>query len=119
MTNLLIGLVGCCASGKSTIGKRLSQLGYDVHQIAQEHSYVKDMWQKITNPDVLIYLEVSYANTIVRKKLRWSENDYYIQLQRLAHARDHADLIIDTNNHSPDQVLMTILNYLQLTDRLK
>jgi shikimate kinase len=113
MKRLRVGLVGCCAAGKSTIGERLTELGYNVRQIAQEHSYVKDMWQRITNPDVLIYLEVSYANTIARKKLNWLDTDYQIQLQRLAHAQAHADLIVDTNERSPDQVLRIILDFLQ------
>jgi deoxyadenosine/deoxycytidine kinase len=110
---MLIGLVGVCASGKSTLGRLLKERGYRVRQIAQEHSYVPDMWRRITNPDVLIYLDVSYPNTLIRRKLSWKEHEYQTQLQRLAHARLHANLIIDTNDKTPDQVLTLILDHLQ------
>jgi len=29
----------------------------------QEHSYVKDMWLRLTNPDVLVFLDASYTST--------------------------------------------------------
>jgi adenylate kinase family enzyme len=116
---MLIGLVGCCAAGKSTMGKRLTQHGYAVRQIAQEHSYVKDMWLKITHPDVLIFLDVSYDNTILRKQLNWTKNEYQIQLDRLAHARAHADLIVDTNDLSPDEVFEIILSHLHALNYLE
>ncbi len=56
----LIGVVGPCAAGKTTLVSGLRQAGYEVRHIAQEHSYVADMWKRLTNPDILIYLHVSY-----------------------------------------------------------
>ncbi|MEI2607989.1 MAG: hypothetical protein V9G20_05095 [Candidatus Promineifilaceae bacterium] len=58
---LRIALVGPCSSGKSTLGRILQAQGYEVRQPAQEHSYVPDMWQKLTKPDLLIYLDVDVA----------------------------------------------------------
>lgn len=81
--------------------------------IAQEHSYVKDMWKRITNPDVLIFLDVSYPLTLQRRKLDWSEADWAEQQRRLAHAREHADLYIDTNSLSAEQVLETVISFLK------
>jgi len=105
----LIGLVGVCASGKSTLTKELTCLGYSCRHIAQEHSYVPDMWQRLTNPDFLVYLEVSYANTLKRRNLNWTMEEFEIQVQRLEHAHRHADQIIDTNYMSITEIVTTIL----------
>jgi len=110
---LLIGLVGVCASGKSTLLKGLQARGYRVRHIAQEHSYVKDMWKRITNPDILIFLDVSYPLTLQRRKLNWFEADWAEQQRRLAHAREHADLHIDTDDLSADQVLEKVISFLE------
>ena len=72
--------------------------GWKARAIAQEHSYVPYMWRKITNPDILIYLDASYPSTIQRRKLNWTEAEYQIELERLAHARQHADITIQTDN---------------------
>jgi len=54
----------------------LTRLGYCTRHIAQEHSYVKDMWQRLTNPDMLVFLDVSYATTCQRRKLDWTKADW-------------------------------------------
>src|SRR5512145_2437594 len=112
-TNIRIGLVGACGAGKTTMRQALLEAGYtNVRHIAQEHSYTPSMWQKLVNPEVLIYLHVSYENTVSRRQLNWSQQEYEEQLRRLAHARQHADLIVDTNLLTPQQVLEQILDYL-------
>ncbi len=110
---LKIGVVGVCASGKSTLTARLKALGYEARHIAQEHSYVQDMWQRIANPDLLIYLEVSYPVTLARRSFDWREKDYQVQIARLAHAREHANLIIHTDTLDPDAVLTIALRFLE------
>jgi deoxyadenosine/deoxycytidine kinase len=112
-STLTIGLVGVCGSGKTTLTNRLKPYGYNVRQIAQEHSYVPDMWQRLSHPDVLIYLEASYPVTMQRKSFKWSKKEYQAQLHRLRDAHDHADLFIDTDNLTPDEVLAIALNYLR------
>ena len=102
---LLIGIVGPCGAGKSTLIQGLEARGYRCRHIAQEHSYVPHMWQRITNPDLLIYLHASFAVCTARRRLTWLESDYSEQLRRLQHARQHADLIIDTDHQTPAQVL--------------
>ena len=111
---MLIGLVGPCAAGKSTISAALKAQGYEVRHIAQEHSYVQDMWLRITNPDILVFLDVSYTNTLARRNLNWTEREYKIQLDRLAHAGENADLYINTNDLTPAQVIEQILKFVHL-----
>jgi cytidylate kinase len=110
--SLLIGLVGPCASGKTTLATRLEERGWRVRHIAQEHSYVKDMWKRITNPDVLIFLDASYPVTLQRRRLNWSEADWIEQQRRLAHARSSANLYIDTDQLSVEQVLEKVVEFL-------
>lgn len=110
--DLLIGLVGPCKSGKTEIRKSLEYQGFRCRHISQEHSFVPNMWQKISQPDILIFLDVDYHHTLLRG-LIWDEKDYQDQLTRLEHARSHADLLIDTNTLSIDEVLDKILFYLK------
>jgi ATPase subunit of ABC transporter with duplicated ATPase domains len=107
-----LGVVGPCASGKSTLIASLNKYGYNARHIAQEHSYVPSMWLQITNPDVLIFLDVSYELSKQRRKLNWTEAEYAEQHYRLRHARQHADIYVDTNNLTAEQVLQRVLNFL-------
>ena len=109
---LLIGIVGPCGSGKSTLLTGLEKRGYIGRHIAQEHSYVQAMWQLITRPDILIYLHASFPISTRRSQLDWQEKDYDEQLRRLAHARGHADLSIETDDLTPEQVLQKALDFL-------
>jgi deoxyadenosine/deoxycytidine kinase len=108
----LIGIVGPCGAGKSTLASNLNRLGYTTRHIAQEHSYAPAMWQRITQPDLLIYLDVSYQNTLNRRSLDWSESEYQEQIRRLEHARQHADFYLDTNPLDQVGVLQAVLPWL-------
>lgn len=112
-SQLLIGIVGPCGSGKSTLVAGLEKYGYHCRHIAQEHSYVKYMWQHITNPDILIFLECSFENSTERRKLNWIPADHTEQLRRLSHAREHANLIINTDSLNVDDVLARALDFLR------
>ena len=105
----MIGVVGPCAAGKSTLIEGLTRLGYRTRHIAQEHSYVKDMWQRLTNPDVLVFLDASFATTHRRRKLNWTEADWQEQQRRLQHARENADVYLETDNLSAEEVLMRVV----------
>ncbi|NOY99040.1 MAG: hypothetical protein GXP40_07540 [Chloroflexi bacterium] len=109
----LIGVVGPCAAGKSTLVGGLKQRGYRARHIAQEHSYVKDMWQRLTNPDILVFLQVSYPLTVERRNLDWNESEYAEQQRRLSHARQHADVHIQTDDLTPEEVLEYVLNLIE------
>jgi|SRR6266498_413622 thymidylate kinase len=112
-SKLLIGIVGPCGAGKSTLIAGLEKHGYICRHIAQEHSYVQNMWQLITKPDLLIYLDASFLTSTARRKLNWQEKDHDEQLRRLAHAREHAHLLIDTNDLTPEHVLQKTLDFLR------
>lgn len=107
-----IGVVGPCAAGKTTLIAGLKQRGYQAKHIAQEHSYVPGMWQLLTNPDVLIFLDVSYELTLQRRKLNWTEAEYQEQQRRLEHARQHADLVLNTDSLTPKEVLARVIEFL-------
>jgi guanylate kinase len=111
--SFLVGVVGPCGAGKSTLTDALDSLGYSTRHIAQEHSYVKDMWKRITNPDVLIFLQASFAVTNQRRDLNWTEADYNEQQRRLAHAREYADLYIETDHLTIQEVLEQVLDFLK------
>ena len=111
--SLLVGVVGPCGSGKSALTEGLEKSGYACRHIAQEHSYVPDMWEVMTKPDVLIYLDVSFQISTDRTNLNWHEKDYKEQLRRLSHARDHANIIIETDNLTIEAVLQKVLDYLR------
>jgi cytidylate kinase len=110
--SIRVGIVGPCGSGKSTLIAALEAHGYICRHIAQEHSYVKDMWKRISNPDILIFLDASFPVSTARRKLNWNEADHAEQLRRLLHARQHADLIVDTDPLRPDQVAARVLKFL-------
>ncbi|MFZ1044005.1 MAG: hypothetical protein WCA79_19165 [Anaerolineales bacterium] len=109
----LIGVVGPCGSGKSTLVTGLEREGFQCRHIAQEHSYVPYMWKRITNPDLLIYLNSSFEVSTQRRKLNWNATDYQEQLRRLDHARQHADLIIETDDLSSAEVLERALIFMK------
>jgi septin family protein len=95
-----IGIVGPCGSGKTTLIKKL----IEQRHIAQEHSYVPNMWKLLVNPDLLIYLDVTFQTATERRRLNWSELEFQEQLRRLSNARKMADLVIQTDALTPDQV---------------
>jgi ABC-type glutathione transport system ATPase component len=108
-----IGIVGPCGSGKTTLTRSLEQHQIKVRHIAQEHSYVPDMWQRISHPTYLVFLNVSFENATKRRKLNWTLPEYEEQLHRLRHAREHANLILETDQMSPEQVLDAVFRFIQ------
>jgi len=110
----LIGIVGPCGAGKTTLAEGLHRNNYRARAIAQEHSFVKEMWQRLTKPDVLIFLQASHAVGGKRRNLNWTESEWEEQQRRLAHARNHADFYLDTNSLGIVQVLDLVLEYLKI-----
>jgi thymidylate kinase len=109
----IIGVVGPCAAGKSTLIEALNKLDITAKHIAQEHSYVPTMWERLTSPDILIFLDVSFEESMKRRKQSWTLADYQEQQHRLRHARQHANLYLDTTNLTPEDVLVKILQVIE------
>lgn len=111
-------MVGPCAAGKSTLIKLLQQTHgaetdrLDLRHIAQEHSYVPTMWEKISHPDWLLFLDASYQATVERRQLNWTVEEYQEQQRRLAHAREHAHFYLMTDGLSPEQVADRVIQFL-------
>ena len=109
----VVGVVGPCGAGKSTLVAALTRLGIPARHIAQEHSHVPDMWARLTRPDVLVFLDAEYATCTARRRLYWTPREYAEQQRRLAHARDHAHIYVATDALTPEAVLRRVLADLQ------
>ena len=115
MNRDLVKIVGISAAGKSTLVVGLRRLGYDARPVAQEHSQVPDMWHRIRPPDWLIFLDADLpAQGARRPDVSWNERWRRTELQRLEHARRHADLIIDTSLLTPENVMQQAVDFLRL-----
>lgn len=107
-----IAIVGPCASGKTMLVGRLRALGHDAHECAQEHSAVPTMWRRITDPDILIYLDATLPTIAQRRRIDWGEEVLAELHRRLRHAREHCDLYIATDGLTPEEVLERALGSL-------
>ncbi len=113
-SRIRIAIVGPCSSGKSTLGQALMAHGYTVRQPAQEHSLVPDMWQRVSKPDILIYLDVDYEHARQRRPHHDGGLERYQNQNRiLAHAREHCHFYLNTNGLSPKEVQEKTFTFLQ------
>ncbi len=113
MQRPLIKVVGVSAAGKSTLAATLEQLGMRVRCASQEHSYVKDMWQQLHPPDILIFLHADLGTQLSRRPWgRYTEAGHREELERLAHARTHADLVIETSPMTKREVVQAVRRFL-------
>ncbi len=101
-------LVGPCGSGKTTLADRLCRRGVDAVVVGQEHSIVRDLWRH-PKPDLVVFLDASLSTIRERRGSDWPEWLYCIELERLADARAHADLVIDTGRYTVDEVVERVL----------
>jgi len=107
-----IAIVGPCAAGKTTLQNALIRLGYDARAVAQEHSQVQVMWQRVTRPDVVIYIDASLATIHRRLNVDWEQAYLDEMNHRLTHARAHARFLLDTNLLTPEQVCDRVAEFL-------
>jgi broad-specificity NMP kinase len=104
-----IAIVGGCASGKTSLSNSLRALGFDAWPVAQEHSVIADLWRHL-DPDRLVVLEATLESVRRRRNDRaWPRWIWELQQQRIAHARVHADLVIQTDELSPEQVIQRVI----------
>ena len=106
-------MVGPCASGKSSLVRRLTALGYNARHVAQDHSYVPDMWQRLTDPDLLVYLDAELSTIARRRRIRWGERRLADERRRLRHARQHCDLYLPTDDLTEEEVLAQVVAFLE------
>lgn len=99
----LIGVVGVCASGKTTLVNGLKALGYQARNIPQEHSVVPGLWRRY-QPEFLVMLDATLPTIRARRPVAWGEERLAEQLQRLASARSHCHLYLPTDGLSIDEV---------------
>lgn len=103
-------IVGPCAAGKTTLVANLRMRGLEAHAVAQEHSGVSYLWQ-LSEPDLLIFLDVDLATTAIRRQREWPAALYETQQRRLAHARAHADLYLDGSALTADEVAEQVAHF--------
>lgn len=95
-------LVGVCASGKTTIRRRLRERGITAKAIAQEHSRVADLYKR--NGQFVVVLVASWQTVHRRRDLSWDRQFYLTEWRRLTAARNDAVLVIHTDLLTPDEV---------------
>lgn len=110
-----VGVVGPCGAGKSTLVRLLRAHGVDAREIAQEHSGVPTMWARLTRPRQLVYLEVSREVAARRLGQDFTPGEWEALRSRLAHAREHADLVVDTDSLTPEEICQRVLEFLSPT----
>jgi hypothetical protein len=101
--------VGGCASGKSVLVAALVALRYDARACSQEHSHVPDMWQRLSRPEFLVFLDASLRAVRQRRAVDYGSGYMREQDRRLAHARAHCDLLVNTDALTEKQVLRRVL----------
>lgn len=97
-------VVGPDAAGKTELAKRLRAQGYNARSCAQDHSYVPDMWQRISKPDFLVYLDAQMETIARRRTIDWGQERLDKLNARLAHARAHCNLYLPTDDLEPSEV---------------
>jgi hypothetical protein len=109
---VIVGIVGPCCSGKSTLVTALLERGIDARHIAQEHSFAPSMWKVVGQADRLVFLDVSYAVAQQRRWMDWTAADMDEQQRRLRHARANCDLYVCTDPLPAAEVLNRVLIFL-------
>ncbi len=102
-----IAIVGICASGKTTLVRGLREAGYDAYNVAQEHSCIHDFWNKHH------MIDATLAAVHKRRVVYWGQDRIDMQHERLADARKHADLYIQTDHLDAEAVKNKVINFLK------
>ena len=111
-----IAIVGVCASGKTTLVRGLREAGYDAYNVAQEHSCFHRCWQK-HDPDLLVMIDAHLPAIKKRRVVYWDEERLAVQHKRLADARAHANLYVQTDALDAAAVLAKVIAFIQDSER--
>jgi hypothetical protein len=72
------------------------------------------MWQRLSRPDILIYLDVSYDEARARRPhIDGGPQRLADQHNKLFHALDHCDYYLDTSDLTPQEVRSAVLHFLK------
>ncbi len=107
-----IAVVGPCGAGKSALVARLRPQGYNIRSVSQEHSYVPDMWRRVSRTDILIYLDAMLVSIAKRRNIYWGQKRLDTLNIRLRHARVHADLYLPTDDLTTHAVARKVAAFL-------
>jgi broad-specificity NMP kinase len=107
-----IAVVGVCASGKTTLVKGLKDAGYDAYNVAQEHSGIHNFWNK-HHPDILVMIDATLLAIKKRRLVYWDQERLDVQHKRLADAKAHANLFIQTDAYNADEVREQVIDYIE------
>lgn len=107
-----IAVVGVCASGKTTLVKGLKDAGYDAYNVAQEHSGIHNFWNK-HHPDILVMIDATLPAIKKRRLVYWDQERLDVQHRRLADAKAHANLFIQTDAYNADEVREQVIDYIE------
>ncbi len=107
-----VAVVGSCAAGKTSVVARLREHGIDAWAVAQEHSGIPKLWRHL-GPDRLVFLDTTLAAVRQRRDdANWPAWIFNVQQERLANAREHADVLVATDALSLNEVVAAILDSL-------
>ena len=107
-----IAIVGVCARGKTTLVAGLREAGYDAYNVAQEHSCVHNFWAK-KNPDLVVMIDATLPAIHKRRLVYWGEDRLVTQHKRLADAKAHADLYIQTDELDAEAVRQKVIEFIE------
>ncbi len=105
---LLIGVVGNCAAGKTTLVEGLKRRGYQAVNIPQEHSVTPRFWRKF-NVDFLVMLSCTLASAQARRQVPWGQERLDQQAAILADAKDNCHLYLPTDDYTIPEVLEHVI----------
>ncbi|MHB9034641.1 MAG: hypothetical protein ACYC6L_16535 [Anaerolineae bacterium] len=107
-----ITIVGVCGTGKSTLAANLTKHGYDAHECLQEHSFIQDMWRRISRPQILIVLQAEYKTVLARQYTDITHEIYADEYRKLANARANARILVNTDKLNAAQVAAFVISSL-------
>ncbi len=90
----------------------LAAAGFSARAVAQEHSVIHELWKHGGKPLALVLLEASPSIITQRRGTDFPSWLHDEQMERLVSAREHADLIVDTNGRSAEEVGKMVIDFL-------
>lgn len=107
-----IAMVGTCASGKTTIATELRLRGHDAYVVSQEHSIVRNLWNH-QQPQLVVLLDVDFDTVRRRRGGSWPRWLFDLQQERLKHARQNADLVLNSSHLTVDEIVASITSLIE------